>query len=639
MRVKFNDLRRMKRLLTFPLRLFVFWLLFFAVFRLWFVLWFRQDWTAGHAISIWYSFGYALPLDLSMAAYLVAIPFVLWACGLFSDERIRQGISKIIFWYNVLLFSILVFVFGANIFLYEEWHTPLNNRALEYLKTPDAMLDSMGFGFKIASVLLYAGFVWLVARVYRFVVGRKLYPENSSRLAYAGLLLWLVLIPLAIRGGLGVMPINESAVYYSRNLLDNHAATNTLWHLLHSMIETRQTENHYRILPDQEAQALVQDLIKRGRQEPAPQYNFFETPDSVRLNVVFVIMESMTAQVVEELGGEKGVCPNLSSLIRDGILFTNCYGSGYRTDQGIVSVLSGYPAQPDQSIVLLEDKAAKLGSMPDVLKREGYATAFLYGGELTFANIGVWLTRQHFEKIFSIKDFSGSDATQRWGVDDRKLLNRAIDEMGKLPQPFFTTAMTLSLHPPYDVPFSSRWQGESERDKFLNSAAFADDALGEFFRKAAQQPWYDRTLFVLVADHGVPPPSFAGLDNPVSRQVPWIIFGKPLRPEWRGRRIASFCNHHDIVATVLDMLHLNQYSGEFPWSRNQWLYDVAGEKETPGFAMFDNENGLGWLNAHGRAVYFFGKQDWHFWDGRLSEQEQKEARAYLQEVYADFLSK
>lgn len=74
-------------------------------------------------------------------------------------------------------------------------------------------------------------------------------------------------------------------------------------------------------------------------------------------------MESHTAQVVEALGSEKGVCPTLERLIGEGILFTNCYGSGYRTDQGIVSVLAGCP-QPDQSIVLLEDKASNWGPYP-----------------------------------------------------------------------------------------------------------------------------------------------------------------------------------------------------------------------------------------------------------------------------------
>jgi phosphoglycerol transferase MdoB-like AlkP superfamily enzyme len=635
----------MIRLLTFPVRLFSFWLLFFAVFRLWFVLWFRHEWSETAPNAVWASFWYALPLDLSMAAYLVAIPVLVWFVGWGFNTGVQQKCSTLIFWFNALLFGGLVFPFGANIFLYEEWHTLLNNRALEYFKDPSALLDSMSFGFKVASVLLYVGFVWLVSRVYLRVVGRTLYPEKTPRLGLLAFPAWVCLLPLAIRGGLGVMPINESAVYYSVHLFDNHAATNTAWHMVHSLIESRSTKNHYEYQTKERAQDQVDLLFGRNIALEDIKFDFFK--DSTTLNVVFIIMESMTAQVVEELGGEKGVCPILSRLIREGILFTNCYSSGYRTDQGLVAVLAGYPAQPDQSIVLLEDKASKLSSMSKILKKDGYSTAFFYGGELTFANIGAWLTQQRFEHIFSEKDFDSAEKTQRWGVDDRILLQRSIQEVGKLPQPFFATAMTLSLHPPFDVPFQSRWQGNSEREKFLNSAAFADDAIGDFFKRAEQQPWYNNTLFVLVADHGASPPQGVGLDNPVSRQVPWIIFGKPLNENWHGRKIDLFCNHHDIPATVLGMIGKHHHYSELPWSRNQWMWDaIINSYKTEqtkayhnGFAYFSNENGMGWLNDQGKSFFYFEKTFWHDWQGALDTTSRQQAQGYLQTLYDDFLAK
>lgn len=635
----------MIRVLTFPVRLLAFWLLFFAVFRLWFILWFRHEWLDSAPNDAWASFWHALPLDLSMAAYLAAVPVLVWFIGWGFSEKIQKGCSGFIFWFNVLLFSGLVFPFGANVFLYEEWHTLLNNRALEYFKDPSALLDSMSFGFKVASVLLYVGFVWLVSVVYRRLVGRAVYPDKTPRLGLLAFPVWLLLLPLAIRGGLGVMPINESAVYYSPHLFYNHAATNTAWHMVHSLIETRSTKNHYEFMEKGRAQDQVDWLFGKNTTLEDLDFQFFK--DSTSLNVVFIIMESMTAQVVEELGGEKGVCPNLSRLIREGILFTNCYSSGYRTDQGLVAVLAGYPAQPDQSIVLLEDKASKLSSMAKILKKDGYSTAFFYGGELTFANIGAWLTQQRFEHIFSEDDFESAEKTQRWGVDDRILLQRSIQEVGKLPQPFFATAMTLSLHPPFDVPYQSRWQADTEREKFLNSAAFADDAIGDYFKTAAQQPWYKHTLFVLVADHGASPPQGVGLDNPVSRQVPWIIFGEPLNEQWKGRKIDLFCNHHDIPATVLGMIGKYHHYSALPWSRNQWMWDaIINSYKTEqtkafhnGFAYFSNENGLGWLNDQGKGVFYFGKENWHHWEGRLDSTSMLQARAYLQVLYDDFLAK
>ncbi|MBL7826769.1 MAG: sulfatase-like hydrolase/transferase [Saprospiraceae bacterium] len=627
----------MIRLLTFPIRLITFWLLFFALFRLWFIVWFNKEWSVDAPHSVWVAFWRALPLDLSTAGYLIAIPVVIWFWGWGLTGGGKKRCDHFIFWYNVCLTAALVFPFGANVFLYEEWHTLLNNRALEYMKDPSALLDSMSVGFIVASVLLYLGFVWIMVRSYRWIVGRYTYPSETPKRGLFAAGAWLLVIPLAIRGGLGVMPINESAVYYSPHLFNNHAATNTFWHLVHSLVETRSTKNHYISTPVELATQDLARLLPPFDSTVRQGMRFFQTPDSARLNLVFIIMESMTAQVIEELGGEPGVCPNLSRLIREGILFTNCYSSGYRTDQGLVSVLAGYPAQPDQSIVLLEDKASKLSSISSVLKKKQYATAFFYGGELTFANIGAWLSQQRFERTWSEADFKSEEITQRWGVDDRNLLQRAVQEIGLMQQPFFVTAMTLSLHPPFDVPFQSKWQGNTEKEKFLHSAAFADAAVGDFFQSASQQPWYDRTLFIIVADHGASPPQGVGLDNPVSRHIPWIIFGKPLGPQWQGFKSGLFCNHHDIPSTVLEMMNLHEPSA-FPWSRNLWQWH-SDSLNFKGFAYFSNENGMGWLDEKSKSVYFFEKKQWHNWQGRIDSIGRRESQSYLQMLYDDFLNK
>jgi len=621
----------MLRFLTFPLRLFLFWLLFFAIFRIWFILWFTTEWNPDKPVTVWFSLWHALPLDLSMAGYLIAIPVLAWFAGWAADDSMRGYLKKGIVAFNTFFYSGLIFLFGANIFLYEEWHTPLNNRALEYMKDPSALLDSMSPLFILACALLYAGAVWLLTRVYSFVTGEIPWPTPVDRMKLMTIPVWLCVLPLAIRGGAGVMPVNESAVYYSAHLFDNHASINAAWHLVHSMVETRSSVNHYRFTEPSAAAGAVHGLLKTD--SAAVEKSFLKT-DTTPLNLVFIVMESMTAQVVEKLGGEKGVCPNLNQLAEQGLLFTNCYSSGYRTDQGLVSILAGYPAQPDQSIVLLEDKASKLRSIPAILSERGYSTLFMYGGELTFANIGVWLTQQRFRKIISETDFDSADKTQRWGVDDRKLLARAINEISALKQPFFATALTLSLHPPYDVPDESKWNGTTDRDKFLNSASFADHALGEFFHQAKQQPWYANTLFVVVADHGASLPAGAGPDSPVARHIPLLLFGEPLADSRKGSNLEEICNHHDIPATILSMMNIPAETA-FTWSRN--LCDTNLRDNN--FAFFNYESGMGWVTGNTCRVFYFGDKTWKYWYGLPDGDEEFRARAYLQKLYDDFLEK
>lgn len=174
--------------------------------------------------------------------------------------------------------------------------------------------------------------------------------------------------------------------------------------------------------------------------------------------------------------------------------------------------------------------------IPDIKSKRVFHRFFYGETQADLSSIGSSLSNQGFEKIFSEKNFSSAEKTQRWGVDDHILLQRAVLEINQLRQPFFATAMTLSLHPPYDVPCQSQWKGGADREKFLNSAAFADHAIGTFFTSAEQQPWYDNTLFVLVADHGSSQPGGVGLDNPVSRHIPLIVFGKPLAAPFRGEK-------------------------------------------------------------------------------------------------------
>ena len=610
----------------FALRLLAFWLLFFALFRCWFIVWLRHEWAEE---APWAAFWAALPLDLSMAGYLMALPILLWFMGMTAAPGIQRSCSKLITGFNVGVFAIFVFVFGANVFIYEEWHTLLNNRALEYFRTPAAMLDSMSFLFKIGSVLTYLSIVAFWWWLYKKLVGTQVFPARRLRWNFAWVPAIAVFLFLSIRGGTGKMPINESAVYYSAHLFNNHAATNPAWYLLHSLIETRSTENHFRQMDDVLARQLTEQLYL-PREQSTSTKNWLQLQPDKRPNVVFILMESMTVQVVEELGGEKGVCPNLSRLIQEGILFENCYSSGYRTDQGLVAILGGFPSQPDQSVVLLQDKAAKLPSVPKTLKNVGYSTAFFYGGQLTFANIGVWLRNQSFELIISEKDFSQSEIKQRWGADDGAVFDKALQSLRQIPQPFFANILTLSLHTPYDVPFQSRWNGTSESDKFLNSAAFADHAIGAFFQKAGKEPWFENTLFVLVADHGHQQPGGISMDQPRARQVPLLITGPLLQADWRGRRIPTIGNHHDIPATILDELGFS--TSPFAWSK-----DLL-RKNTRNFAYYANENGMGWVEPQGAAFFPFAKKGWQKSAGAgLDTTQQQTAEAYLQTLYNDFL--
>jgi phosphoglycerol transferase MdoB-like AlkP superfamily enzyme len=627
----------------FFIRLCLFWLAFFAAFRLWFVLWFYKEWSPQQPLSVWKSFWYALPLDLSMLGYLMAIPAILWFLGVLLGAKTYNFFSKIILGVQFILIGAAVLVFGSNIFIFEEWHTPLNNRAVAYIATPQALLNSMSWGFQIASIVLIIGGIGLFVRVYKKWMGTAAIEPTTRRWHILFFPFILGLLVIAIRGGFGVMAINESAVYYSNHPFNNHAATNVGWYLGHSFLEIRSTQHRYKTDNENSLAELRPQLLRTFADTSGT--TILAQKDGTPTNVVIILMESMTAQVIEELDGEKGVCPNLSHLIQEGVLMTHCYSSGYRTDQGLISVLAGYPAQPDQSIIVQIEKAAGLNSVPKLLKEKaGYSSALIYGSELTFANFKVWSSYQKIDPIIGIDDFTKAERTQHWGADDRIALQRAAQEISKLQQPFCATALTLSLHPPFDAPCTQKWTGGTTHDIFLNHAAFTDDALGAFFETASKQPWFNNTLFVLVADHGSSWPSNLGPDHPVTRRIPLIFYSPLLKKEWRGAKLPVFCSHHDIPASVLACLAQKTVPAtEFPFSRNifamqNWFEQHSADK-SHNFSYYTNENGLGWATPEGNGFYWFGTKQWQFYGDTLPVTGQKDARAYLHLLYEDFLQK
>ncbi len=603
-----------------------FWLLFFAFFRLWFVLWLRKE---AQGELPWEAFWYALPLDFSTAGYLtlpgLALAFISGAFG----RREHYYIAR---FFDTLYFAFLLValvVYGANIFLYEEWYTPINSRAYAHFRIPGAMLSSMSAAFKVGALALLFILTWIWWRVFRWVVGvLPALPMRTGALRLNALFL-VVSLFVVMRGGLGPLPINESSVCYSDSPYRNDVAINAGWYFVHSLIETSKAVNRYNALSPADAQREAESLLPKLTANAKP-HGWLDGNLKQPPNIVLILLESMTAQVIAELGGVPDVCPNISQLIRQGILFEHCYGSGYRTDQGMVSVLAGYPALPDHSVVFIPEKAKRLPSLSQSLRQVGYTTAFVYGGELTFANMGIWLRHQQFEHIISVRDFSAEDITQLWGTDDQRLFARSAQLLRQLPQPFFATLMTLSLHAPYDVPFKSRWSGVNDREKFLNCAAFVDYALGEFIEKASQEPWFEHTLFVLVADHGHPLPGRIPMSEPRSRQVPLIFCGPAVAPSWRGKCISRVGGHHDLPATLLYELGLN-YSA-FRWSHD--LFNTQGSA----FAYYSNESGMGWITPQGTGFYDFKTRRWTPAALRsLQPEERTQALAYLQVLYDDFL--
>jgi phosphoglycerol transferase MdoB-like AlkP superfamily enzyme len=236
----------------------------------------------------------------------------------------------------------------------------------------------------------------------------------------------------------------------------------------------------------------------------------------------------------------------------------------------------------------------KLPSLPLMFKGKNYQTSFFYGGESNFSNLNVYLLSQQFDLITDIKSFDESVPRGRWGVHDEFVLNRQIEYLNTLNKPFFSVVMTLSNHEPFDVPGKTRFPGESDPDKFRNSAAYTDAALADYFAKASKQPWFKNTLFVISADHGHNLPLHKNVYYADCHRIPFFMYGEVIKQEFRGAIVAKVGGHHDLPATLLPQVGLKADS--FAWSKN--LLNPTAKQ----FAYFQIDQVAGWVDQK----YWYG---------------------------------
>ncbi len=531
---------------------------------------------------------HGLRLDFTATCYLSAIPALLWMIDYFVTTAVPKNIIR---GFLMIIGFMVVLICLVNIMVYRAWGTLFNARALAFAAQPSEMLASLTNVqllialLSIALITLF--FLFLQRKLFLPIFATKS-PSGKSELIVR--IAFILIMPIGIRGGLQQIPINESAAYYSTLPVLNHAATNPFWYLLNNVYKTgMQNENPYLFMPASEAEANFSRLIPK-------------TVDSVEIfknkkpNIVLIVLESWTADIIEPLNGDKGVTPFFTTLADSGLLFTSIYSSGRRTDQMFPSVLSGFPAQPNHSIARFTNKTEKLPTLSNDLKDSGYHTYFFYGGELGFANMHSFLLHGGFENITGKEAFPSENMNSKWGAHDEFVLQYQLNALQKAKAPFFSMVLTLSTHEPFEVPMQEKFIGNDEPSKFRNAAAYTDLCLKNFFTEAKKQEWYPNTLFILVADHGHLLPRKRQYDDPACYHIPLLFYGPALREEYKGKRLDMIGSQHDIAATLLHQLGMKTEKYEFS-------NDLFANNRNS-FAYFNLDEGFGWITKDQQIVYY-----------------------------------
>lgn len=608
------------------IKLVIFWILFFAFFRLLFVIYHHAKIPDGKHSNTVLAFLYGLRLDLAVACFASIIPYILWSIQQFFKRRIFH---KTNLYFNFFLIALVSLLSIANIKIYGEWGTLLNARALHYLLYPKEAVASISIWALL--LLLFSCFIiaYMGIKKYRKHVTHFSYTIENKKLKVVLIVIFPILLTIGSRGGLQLAPINESTVYYSPLSINNHIATNNIWYLAHSILDANDTKNPFLFTDNENAKKITAGLFDTTNDESEIVVTKINKP-----NIVIIILESWTADIIKALGGENNVTPYFDELQKKGILFTQMYSSGYRTDQGLISILSGFPAQPYNSIITTPNKTEKIPSINNTFSKQGYQSSFYYGGESEFANMKSYLLNTHFQKIIDKRNFKAKEFNSKWGAHDEFVLQKQLKDLASEKQPFFSVLLTLSTHEPFEVPMKTPFNGSLEEDQFKKAAYYTDHCLATYFNEAKKQSWYANTLFILVADHGHHLPRQRDMNYPEGRRITALLTGGALNKKLQGKKIDKICNQNDWPAILLSQLNLPH--SEFFWSK-----DVLN-KNTKEFAYYSNENSLGWIAPQQNIVYSLTSNKVEAIQPKtqsmLKDSLLIQAKAYLQTLYQTYLN-
>ncbi|HEY0198667.1 MAG TPA: LTA synthase family protein, partial [Rhodanobacter sp.] len=551
-------------------------------------------------------------IDLSLLALICAVPALLWP---WLGHR-RWPACLTAWWYRVWWLLFVLLEVSTPQFIVE-YDTRPNRLYVEYLDSPHEVSAMLWHGYKGVLLVGVIGLLLLGWIGFRVLRTRQVDARMKGWLRPVATAVAFVVLFLAARGTLDHRPLNASVVAFSDDSMVNTLPLNSLYSVANAIIgvsNERSSAALYGRMPEPEMQRLVREAAglegpMLDPDHPSMHRQQASAKPARPLNLVIIMEESLGAQFIGTLGGDK-LSPQFDALASQGWLLARTYATGTRSVRGLEAVNAGFLPTPAEAVLKLPRSQHGFFTIAGLLGQFGYHSRFIYGGEAHFDNMRSFFLGNGFDEVidqpkFEVKPtFVGS-----WGASDEDMFNELHHRlMQDGDKPNFTLAFSVSNHTPWEYP-AGRIQASSPAASVQNTVRYADWSIGQFFARAKQSPYWDHTVFLIVADHDAR--VFGASLVPVTHfHIPALILGVGV-PVRRDEHIVS---QVDLAPTLLSLIGISsvhpmlgadltsrdpdraimQYGDNYGYLKGdqllvlepgqaakQFHYEVDGEKLTP----------------------------------------------------------
>ncbi len=522
--------------------------------------------------------------DVGASIFLIT-PYLLFLC-VYPKFLIGSLLDRILVYVILALtFVITLFSLMGEIPFWEEFNTRYNFIAVDYLIYTFEVVENINQSYPLP--FLISGLILLCALLFFGLIRTKrLHFTFTDKMSF--LKRSVRSAPFLIIGMIYGFYIENSQAEYSSNTYVNELSKNGLYSFFaayrsneldfNSFYATLDTEHSFSIIRRElldPNQTYLSDSIHSILRESCSAKN------ELKPNIVLICLESFNADFMGTFGNSSGLTPNLDELTSQSVLFTKMYATGTRTVRGMEALTLSVPPTPGNSIVRRPNND-QLYSIGTILKQKEYDLNFFYGGDGYFDNMNSFFGGQGFNIIDRNRGNPLSDKikTRRinisddevsfenaWGICDQDIYNKLIsisDANYRQGKRSFSFVMTTSNHRPYTFPDNKINLKQGTREAAVK---YTDFALGEFFKKARTRPWFENTVFVIIADHCA---SSAGKwDITIDKHhIPAFIYNLPVV---KRQAVDKLVSQIDIMPTVFGYLNWNYTTALYGMDISQML--------------------------------------------------------------------
>ena len=525
------------------------------------------------------------------------IPFII-AYGIplkIKYNRIYTKITDVIF---IASNSIAIALNIIDVIYFRYLDKRMSSELFTFIKGSDENQGSL-----ILSFISDFWFMFLIFFVFLFIIiilttktklKESYFIKNS--IWYVNQSLFFIIIlglsVLGIRGGFQLKPINLTTATNYTSAQNTPLILNTPFCIC--MSSTSSTLDKVEYFKDDEIASLYEPIHKNLNT------NRFIKEKTQKSNIVLIILESFGQEMIGfyNKGWDESLTPFLDSLLKESLTFDGM-ANGRRSIEALPSIFCGLPSLMPTDYPSSRYAINRLEGFGNILKKNGYTTAFFHGGNNGTMSFNSTSKSSGFDKYYGRNEYNNdSDFDGAWGIYDDAFLQFTAQKLNEFPMPFAAVIFTLSSHHPYSLPDNYNLEDTIASTPFEATISYVDNALKDFFNTISKEKWFDNTIFIITADHVSPEHKFNNYKHTKGlHQVP-IAFYAPKIIE--SEQVNEIAQHLDIGVSLLSALNINDTV--FSFGRN--LFDSI---QKPSFISYSNNiynfsDGEYFLQSDGKEI-------------------------------------